>query len=224
MDGHAGPFSACFWIFSLVGDGLPLAPGMGEPRMRRTFVNVVAGLALAAFSLVQPAWASVMVPMRFENLVGDSSSIFRGEVVDVRAEWRQLRGESVIVTVVRFKVERVLKGSISALHTIELLGGTVGETTMAVPGMPTFAVGDRDLLCLERSGALFPVLGASQGRFRVLTDRSGRDRVVFSDGRPVSAINQIGRAAVVISPAPIAPMLLSGFESSIEEEVARARR
>jgi hypothetical protein len=192
--------------------------------MRPTFVNVVAVLALTAFGLIQPASASVVVPMRFETLVGDSSAIVRGEVVDVHPEWRQLRGESVIVTVVRFKVERVLKGPVSTLHTIELLGGTIGETTMAVPGMPAFAVGDRDLLCLERTGSLFPVRGGSQGRFRVLTDRSGRDRVVFSDGRPLSGVNQIGRAAIVMSSTPIAPMLLSGFESAIVEEVARARR
>ena len=192
--------------------------------MRRTFLRVIGGLVLAAASLAQPAWASVVVPVRFEALVGDSSAIFRGEVVDVRAEWRQLRGETVIVTMIRFKVERVLKGTVSPLHTIEQLGGTIGDTTMAVPGMPAFAVGDRDLLCLERTGALFPVLGASQGRFRILTDRSGRERVVFNDGRPVSGVNQIGRAAVVMSATPISPMLLSGFEATIEQEVARARR
>jgi hypothetical protein len=105
-----------------------------------------------------------------------------------------------------------------------LLGGTIGETTMAVPGMPQFAIGDRELLCLERDNALFPVRGVSQGRFRILTDRSGRQRVVFNDGRPVGGVQQIGRAAVVMSSAPIAPMTLSGFESTIEEELVRARR
>jgi hypothetical protein len=188
------------------------------------FLRLVAASAIVVLVMVRPVFATVTVPMRFESLVGDSSAIFRGEVVDVRPEWRQLRGEQVIVTVVRFKVERVLKGSAAALQTIELLGGTIGETTMAVPGMPRFAVGDRDLLCLERTGALFPVLGASQGRFRILTDRAGRDRVVFNDGRPVGGVNQIGRAAVVMSSTPIAPMTLSGFESTIEEELARARR
>jgi hypothetical protein len=183
----------------------------------------MASLALV-LALARPSFATVTVPMRFESLVGDASSIVRGEVVDVRSEWRQLRGETLIVTVVRFKVERVLKGSASPLETFELLGGSIGETTMAVPGMPQFAVGDRDLLCLERAGALLPVMGASQGRFRITTDRSGRDRVVFSDGRPVANINQIGRAAVVVSAAPMAPMTLAGFESTIEEELARARR
>jgi hypothetical protein len=205
------------------------------PRMRPTrfpsidqlagrLARLVAVAAIVAAGTVQPAFATVTVPMRFETLVGDSSAIFRGEVVDVRSEWRQLRGEPMIVTLVRFKVERVLKGSVSTLQTIELLGGTIGETTMAVPGMPRFAVGDRDVLCIGRSGALFPVMGVSQGRFRILTDGSGRERVVFSDGRPVGGVNQIGRAAVVMSSSPIAPMMLAGFESTIEEELARARR
>jgi hypothetical protein len=192
--------------------------------MRRKLIQLIVIQAIAVLGVVQPTFATLTVPMRFETLVGDSSAIFRGEVVDVRSEWRQRRGEQVIVTLVRFKVERVLKGSVSALQTIELLGGTIGETTMAVPGMPQFALGDRELLCLERDGTLFPVLGVSQGRFRILTDRSGRDRVVFNDGRPVGGVNQIGRAAIVMSSTPIAPMTLSGFESTIDEELARARR
>lgn len=186
--------------------------------------RLIAVSAIAVLALARPAFATVTVSMRFDALVADSSAILRGEVVDVRSEWRTLRGEQIIVTRVRFKVERVLKGSASPIETLELLGGSIGETTMAVPGMPQFAVGDRDLLCLGRTGALFPVMGASQGRFRILTDRSGRDRVVFSDGRPVGSVAQIGRAAVVMSMAPIAPITLAVFESTIEEELTHARR
>jgi hypothetical protein len=187
------------------------------------FARLLTISAIVMLALVRPAFATVTVPMRFESLVGGSSAIFRGEVIDVQSEWRQLRGEQVIVTRVRVKVERVLKGSASTYETLEILGGSIGETTMVVPGMPQFVVGDRDLLCLERAGALLPVMGASQGRFRVLTDRGGRDRVVFSDGRPVGSVAQIGRAAVVMSATPIAPMMLSEFESTIEEELVRAR-
>lgn len=192
---------------------------LASPFTRLAIISLVLTLAFA-----RPASATVTVPMRFESLVGDASAIFRGEVVDVRSEWRQLRGEQVIVTLVRFKVERVLKGSASAVQRLELLGGSIGATTMAVPGMPQFAVGDRDLLCLERAGALLPVLGATQGRFRIITDRSGRERVVFNDGRPVANISQIGRGPVVMSATPMAPMTLAGFESTIEEELVRARR
>jgi hypothetical protein len=180
--------------------------------------------ALLMLAAARPASATVTVPLPFGTLVGDASAIFRGEVVDVRSEFRQLRGEQVIVTVVRFKVERVLKGSISAVTTLEMLGGTVGDSTMSVPGMPRFEVGDRDLLCVERAGALFPVVGASQGRFRIVTDRSGQDRVVFSDGRPVGGVMQIGRSAVTVSATPIAPMTLSGFEATIQEELSHARQ
>src|SRR5262245_11002556 len=144
--------------------------------MRSTFFTRLTIVALTALiAVARPAFATVTVPMSFDALVGDAASIVRGEVVDVRSEWRQRRGETIIVTVVRIKVERVLKGSAPAFETLELLGGTIGDTTMAVPGMPQFAVGDRDLLCLERASALLPVMGASQGRFRIITDRAGRD-------------------------------------------------
>jgi hypothetical protein len=220
-----------------IGGDSPVAPGLLKqgPSVMRLYpaprfndmVTRCARLTIASLvlllTLVQPAFATVTVPMRFESLVADAASIVRGEVVDVRSEWRQLRGEQVIVTVVRFKVERVLKGSASPIETLELLGGSIGETTMAVPGMPQFAVGDRDLLCLERTGTRLPVMGASQGRFRIITDRSGRDRVVFNDGRPVANTNQIGRGAVLVSTAPMAPMTLDGFESTIEQELGRAR-
>jgi len=181
-----------------------------------------AALSLAA---ARPVSASVVAPMPFATLVGDASAIFRGEVIDVRSEWRQLRDERVIVTVVLFKVERVLKGTASATLALETLGGTIGDTSMVIPGMPQFVVGDRDVLCIERAqAALFPVLGATQGRFRILTDRAGSQRVVFNDGRPVGAVTQIGRAAVLVSSSPIAPLGLSAFESTIEQEVARGRR
>ena len=45
-----------------------------------------------------------------------------------------------------FRVEDVWKGASGAVTQLEFLGGTIGETTMEVVGMPTFRVGQRSVL------------------------------------------------------------------------------
>lgn len=68
------------------------------------------------------------------------------ETVSVRSDWQTHAQGKHIVTTVRFKVERTLKGQAGQELQLEFLGGTIGGLTMEVDGMPQFQVGDRDVL------------------------------------------------------------------------------
>src|SRR5688572_15986612 len=78
--------------------------------------------------------ATTVVPPSFAELVGEADAIYRGRVTSVQARRvERPDGEgSLIKTFVTFAVERVLKGPEQTQITLEFLGGTVGEETMAV--------------------------------------------------------------------------------------------
>jgi hypothetical protein len=179
---------------------------------------------LAAFllwSLAPPAHASSVVPLGFDEIVGEARSIVRAQVVEVRA----VRGPAGrIDTLVTFRVERVLKGPADrALATLRFAGGAIGDESMEVAGMPRFAAGDRDLLCLgDEDGVLSPVVGLMQGRFRVVRGLDGVDRVTRHDGAAFATTAQILQP-LRASTAPVRTMDLDHFESAIARHVAAVK-
>jgi hypothetical protein len=176
--------------------------------------------ALLFWPLAPPAHATSVVPLAFAEIVGESQSIVRAEVVDVRAT-RPSAGRGRIETVVTFRVERILKGSPDrALVTLRFLGGVIGDESMEVAGMPRFALGDRDVLCLgDEGGAISPIVGLMQGRFRVIRGVDGVERVTRHDGTAFAATADLVRP-LRESAAPIRTMGLRQLESEIEQLVA----
>jgi hypothetical protein len=154
---------------------------------------IAAGLALVAPFDVSVKATSI-VPMTFDELVTQASSIFRGEVVDIRSEARDLEGGRGIVTVVTFTVASVIKGPASSVIQLEFLGGTIGNETMRIAEMPTFQKGDRAILFTTSADHLSPIVGFSQGRFPILIDfAGGREVVTTPTGKPVITVASIGR-------------------------------
>ena len=170
---------------------------------------------LVLWSLAPVAQASSVVPLGFDDLVGEARSIVRGQVVDVRAE-RSPGGRERIDTLVTFRIERVLKGTPDrALVVLRFLGGVIGDEALEVAGMPRFAVGDRDVLCLgEEAGVISPLVGLMQGRFRVLRGPGGADFVTLHDGTAFATTAQVLRP-VRESVTPIRTMTLDVFESEV---------
>ena len=71
-----------------------------------------------------------------------------------------------------------------ALIELTFLGGTIGDTRQEVAGMPTFIVGDRDVLFVRGGDSSFlPVLALFHGRFRVVTGRDGIGDFVANNAR-----------------------------------------
>jgi hypothetical protein len=169
------------------------------------------------------ARSTTVIPPTFESLVSSANTIFVGEVMDVRAEWIATPRGRAIKTYVTFRVEDVWKGGVGAVTQLEFLGGTIGETTMEVVGMPTFRLGQRSVLYV--SGAVrtaSPLVGFYHGRMRVEKDPSGVDRVRTYDGRSLGNPSEIGpqRPSYLSS---VTPMRLSDLAAAVRGRVLAGR-
>jgi hypothetical protein len=192
-------------------------------------------ISLLLLVLLAPAArATSVVPPSFAELVGEADAIYRGRVTAVasrRVEGTDGRG-SMIKTFVTFAVERVLKGTEKREVTLEFLGGTVGTESLAVSGMPKFAVGDREIVFVQKNGVQFcPLVALMHGRYRVLKDESTAREIVARDNglpltdpadveTPMVNLPESVRAATAAS-ARARALTPNAFETSITAEVQR---
>jgi hypothetical protein len=178
--------------------------------MRRIVTLALLATLVAAGS----ARSTTVIPPTFDALVGQARTIFVGEAIDQRAYWVNTPQGRAIKTMVTFRVEDVWKGSLGVVTQLEFLGGTIGETTMEVVGMPTFTAGQRSVLFVSGSRAVSPLVGFMYGRLRVERDPNGVDRVRTHDGRSLGSTAEVGpqRPNYMLS---ITPMRLSELESAV---------
>ena len=104
-----------------------------------------------------------------------------------------------------------------------VLGGTIGETTMEVVGMPTFHEGQRSVLYVtSEAQSASPLVGFWHGRMRVERDINGVDRVRTYDGRSLGSPNEIGaqRPNYMWS---VTPMRLADLEIAVKSRVLAGR-
>jgi hypothetical protein len=169
------------------------------------------------------ARSTTVIPPTFESLVSSANTIFVGEVMDVRSEWIATRQGRAITTYVTFKVEDVWKGAVGAVTQLEFLGGTMGDTTMEVVGMPTFHEGQRSVLFVHGEvRAASPLVGFWHGRMRVEKDPYGVDRVRTYDGRSLGNPSEVG-AQRTNSLVSVTPMRLADLEGAVRSRVLAGR-
>lgn len=139
------------------------------------------------------AHATVVIPPTFEQLVARSQTVVVVEAVGQRSEWQGSR----IVTHVTFRVLDAWKGERAAQIVLTFLGGTVGNRTLRIEGVPMFRPGDRDVLFVDAAGGASPLVGFMHGRFPVVRDSvTGTERVLTFDGQPLLTTAALGRAAL----------------------------
>lgn len=154
-----------------------------------------AAIVLVLLATNQSGRATTVIPPTFDELVARAATIVRGQVVDVRSEWRDSRSDRTIVTLVTFTVDSVVKGPASIQILLEFMGGTVDDVTLRIAGMPQFRVGDRDILFVSDAGRpVSPIVGFAFGRFPVRRDVfTGREFVTTYDGRAFASTAEIGQ-------------------------------
>jgi hypothetical protein len=195
--------------------------------MRRT--SLLCALAVfATLTTARPASPTTVVAPTFDELVLRAESVIVGRVAATRSAWVVSRAGRAIVTDLTVSIERTLKGPTYAERSFEFLGGTVGDDTLMVAGMPEFHVGDRDVLFISEAGRpASPLVGFMYGRFRVIQDsRTGVDMVRTHDGRPLASTDEVGNLRRPAFVAPPRTLTLADFARAISDKVrvqARAR-
>jgi hypothetical protein len=176
--------------------------GYGNMRLPVWFATAIV-LVFAA-----SARPTTIVAPSFQELVARAEQIVVAQVAVRRSTWVSSRSGRAIVTDVTFLIERTIKGPVYAERSLEFLGGTVGDDTLEVDGMPEFRVGDRDVLFIHDSGRpASPLVGFMYGRFRIVRDGlTGVETIRTHDGRPLASLVEVGNGR---PPALIAPRALS---------------
>ena len=137
-------------------------------------IAVAAGVAVCG-----TAWATVMVPLDYRDLVARADRVMVGEVTGVSTQWN--RDHSAIVTYVTLCPTRTLKGAATLDPvTVERTGGRIGDVAHIVDGSPQFALGETALMFVRATGrGTYWTVGMMQGKFSV------RRGVVVRTGRSV---------------------------------------
>ncbi len=108
-------------------------------------------------------------------MVGRADRIAVVDVVSVRSSWNA--GHDRIVTAIDLAIVEPWKGDLPAGRHVTVLqpGGTVGDVTTTVDGMPRFTPGERALVFLRGPAERATVVGLTQGKRPVRRDgASGR--------------------------------------------------
>jgi hypothetical protein len=190
--------------------------------MRRISALALAGL----LGLSRSAAPTSVVAPTFDELVARAESVFVARVVALRSAWVDSRAGRAIVTDVTFAIERTVKGPVYAERSLEFLGGTVGDDTLRVSGMPEFHVGDRDVLFVSDTGRpVSPLVGFMYGRFRVLRDpRTGTEVIRTHDGRPLGSVDDVGNRNAPATVAPLRTLSLDDFLGAVGARIRAQER
>jgi hypothetical protein len=181
--------------------------------------------ALLSAAFVRSDAMSVIAPS-FDELIASATTVVRGVVTDVHCVGVDTPQGPAIHTLVTFQVERVLKGTAGADLTLTFLGGKLGPRTLSVVGMPTFKVGEREIVFVANNGqAICPLISAGHGRYHVRHDSaSNRDYVARDNETPLASTDEIAQS-LDISPhasatTPGGALTPDAFEARI---IARVR-
>jgi hypothetical protein len=159
--------------------------------------------------------ATVLIPIEFRELVGISSTIVRGRIVDIRSEW--IDGRRAIETRLTIEADEYLKGQLGGTITVGVPGGQIGRYRTIFVGAPEFHDGDEVFLFLRRYGDRLSIVGLSQGAYRVQADGAGR-RMVTSP--IVMAQPGVDRQAVVRGDAARRPIAVDAFRDVVKRVLA----
>lgn len=187
-------------------------------------------LMVASVFFAPAALALSVIPPTFEGLVSEAETVVDGRVTAVRCGLEQYQGRPIVYTYVTIAVLDVLKGPPVESVELKILGGAVGNLNMEIPGVPKFALGERNLFFIAGNGSTFcPLVAVPYGYYRIAKRAGdGAEVVLRSNGAPLMAPRQVADELHGVSRSagakPIdGALTLADFKSSIRAEVAHAR-
>lgn len=137
--------------------------------------------------------ATTIIAPSFAELVGKSDSVVLGEVTAITSELVTRGSERAIFTRVTLAIRDTIIGSASTTLTLEFLGGTVGELTMDVGGIPNFTIGRTEILFVQNNGRqICPLVGMAHGRYKIERDpKTGVELVKRDNGAELTNVAQV---------------------------------
>ncbi|MHC4820410.1 MAG: hypothetical protein ACYTDX_01660 [Planctomycetota bacterium] len=154
---------------------------------------VVIAATVAAFAAT--ATASIVLRVTPRELADEAHVVVEGRVSAIDVRWDDKH--TAINHYVTFNVEQVHKGKAGASVTIVVPGGTVGDETLRVDGVPTFKDGERAVVFLwkNKRGELV-VLGQAQGKFNLFHDKKTKTLVAQNSLKGLCLVMRGGPKAV----------------------------
>lgn len=148
---------------------------------RHSLTMFVTVVILGMVFMGPPGRAATFERMDFDQITGGAEQIFFGTVSSASS---MFAGSREIVTDFRFTDVELIKGELLELSPkVRMLGGTVGNTSLAIAGAPTFLTGKRYLVFIAGNGkVMFPALGGPQGIFEVRSDEISGEATMYDYG------------------------------------------
>lgn len=109
--------------------------------------------------------ATTVERLNLDGLVKKAHKIVVGKVRNSRTYWSG--NGKLILTNYTIDVQETMKGQASSTLELTTIGGKIGDLTLHVAGMPTFAKDENAVVFVEDTGAYSTVVGLGQGKFTV---------------------------------------------------------
>jgi|GEM_PF-3595704 len=189
-------------------------------KINKKFLFIFVSFFVWVISSVN-ASATTLLKMTIEDLTSEAQVIVIGTVEDVSSAWRS--DQTAIETTTVVKVGECLYGQCGSRIKLILRGGTVGDKTLYIPGMPKFEENQNVLLFLRqdpegRSG-VWSVVGMCQGAFLIEKDKKSRKTyAVQQSGAAIAEPDNSGTIRVTGEMNPI-KMPLKRLISRIKKHI-----
>lgn len=178
---------------------------------------LAAGVASLAAGSVH---AMTVLQVDLKQLVTTADLVLHGSISRVQVLDRRKEGRGVW-TEFTLNVTDVWKGDpkkVGSTFVWRHVGGTTADgMTVAVPGMPTFAIGEETVVILEKTNDNWVVSGGPQGKYTVNRDKAGR-KTVLRDAQEVYYLRK-DPATGNVAPAPKQVQIVR-FLTEFRDEVA----
>jgi hypothetical protein len=186
-------------------------------------VGAVLRLLAALSAFVPPAaWSSLIVAKDFADLAAEADLIFVGTVARVESRWSDPQRQA-IETIVTFSDLEPLGGPLGEEVTLRFAGGEVEGIREVIAGVPRFVPGERVVLFARQETSVSPIVGFSQGCFRVVEDALG-PAVRGCDGHGVVLPAETAELRAGAPATPGAQRVgLEGFLDRIRRQLERQR-
>jgi len=187
-----------------------------------------AAVIAGSMTFLAAAQATTVSPTSFTEMVSQADVIVTGQVQSQRCEWRGTGSERRIVTIVTLEVQAAHKGAPPARLELQFLGGTVGDTTLEVSGVPQFKIGEKSILFVEKNGKKFcPLAGIYHGKLTIEREAgTGREILVRHNRQPLTDVREIGADDGTMARAAGAdgtrqPLSVGAFVGRIGQELGK---